>query len=142
MFCVQKPKLCVNERFYSHFSKYANVSTCCWQTANTRLTPCGPIACSMPGFPVLPSLPEFAQTRVCWVSDAIPPSHPLLPYLFLPSNFPSIRVFSNESALCIRWSNCWIQLWIQTYIIHFHWFHYECVLLKYYTFQGIEINIY
>ena len=78
MFCVLKPKLCVNERFYSHFSKYANVSMCCWQTANTRLTPFGPIACSVPGFPVLPSLPEFAQTRVCGVSDAIPPSHPLL----------------------------------------------------------------
>ena len=38
MFCVQKPKLYVNERFYSHFSKYTNVSICCWQTVNTCLT--------------------------------------------------------------------------------------------------------
>ena len=29
------------------------------------------------------------------------------PFLLLPSIFPSIRVFSNESALCIRWPNCW-----------------------------------
>ena len=35
--------------------------------------------CSMPGFPVLHYLPEFAQTHVHWVSDAIHPSHPLLP---------------------------------------------------------------
>ena len=35
--------------------------------------------CSMPGFPVLHYLPEFAQTHVHWVSDAIQPSHPLSP---------------------------------------------------------------
>ena len=40
------------------------------------------------------------------VSDAIQPSHPLLS-LLLPSIFPSIRVFSNESALCIRWPKYW-----------------------------------
>ena len=54
--------------------------------------------CSMTGFPVLHHLSELAQTYVHWVSDAIQPSHPLLS----PSVFPSIRVFSNESALCIR----------------------------------------
>ena len=47
--------------------------------------------------------PDLAQTHVRWVSDAIQPSHPLSTPLLLPSIFPSIRVFSNESALCIRW---------------------------------------
>ena len=40
---------------------------------------CDPIGCSTPGFPVLHYLLEFAQTHVLWVSDAIHPSHPLLP---------------------------------------------------------------
>ena len=50
---------------------------------------------------------EFTQTPVHWVGDVIQPSHPLSsPYL--PSSvFPSIRVFSNESALHIRWPNYW-----------------------------------
>ena len=45
--------------------------------------------------------------HVLWVSDAIWPSHPLCPLLLLPSIFPSIRVFSNESALRIRWPKYW-----------------------------------
>ena len=64
---------------------------------------CHPMDCSTPGFPNLHYLPEFAQTYVHWVGDAIQPSHPLFPLLLLPSVFPSIRVFSNELALCIRW---------------------------------------
>ena len=56
--------------------------------------------------PCLHYLPEFAQTHVHWVGDAIQPSHPLsLPFL-LPSIFLSIRDFSNESAFHIR-SNIW-----------------------------------
>ena len=52
--------------------------------------------------PVLHHLPEFAQVHVYWVHDAIQPSHPLSPLLFLSSIFPSIRVFSSESALHVR----------------------------------------
>jgi len=59
--------------------------------------------CSTPGFPVLHHLPQFAQTHIHWVGDTIQPSHPLSSLLFPPSIFPSIRVFPNESALCIRW---------------------------------------
>ena len=45
---------------------------------------------------------------VHWVSDAIQPSHPLCrPPLLLPSIFPSIRIFSKESALHIRWPKDW-----------------------------------
>ena len=62
---------------------------------------------SMPGFPVHHQLLEFTQTHVHWVGDAIQPSHLLCPLLLLPSIFPSIRVFSNESALRIRWPKYW-----------------------------------
>ena len=71
------------------------------------LTLCDPMDCSMPGFPVHHQLLELTQTHVHWVGDAIQPSHPLLSPLLLPSIFPSIRVFSTESALCIRGSKYW-----------------------------------
>ena len=63
--------------------------------------------CSTPGLPVLHHLPEFAQTHVHWVGDAIQPSHPLSSLLLLSSFFPSIRVFSNELVLRIRWTKYW-----------------------------------
>ena len=43
----------------------------------TCLAVCSPMACSIPGFPVLHYLPEFTQTHVHWISDAIQPSHSL-----------------------------------------------------------------
>ena len=70
--------------------------------------PCDPMNRSTPDLPVHHKLPDSTQTHVHWVSDAIQPSHPLSsPSLLLPSIFPSIRVFSNESALCIRWPRYW-----------------------------------
>ena len=57
--------------------------------------------------PVHHQLPEFTQTHVHWVGDAIQPSHPLSSPSPLPSIFPSIRVFSNESFLRIRWPKYW-----------------------------------
>ena len=60
----------------------------------------------MPGFPVHHQLPEFAQTHVHRVGDAIQLSSSC-PFLLLPSIFPSIRVFSSESILHIRWSKNW-----------------------------------
>ena len=56
-------------------------------------------------FPVFHHLPEFAQTHVHRVGDAI--HHLVLCHPLLPSLFPSTRVFSSESALCIRWPVCW-----------------------------------
>ena len=61
----------------------------------------------MPGFPVHHQLPELAQIHVHCVSDAIQPFHPLSSLLLSPSIFSSIRVFSNESVLCIRWPKDW-----------------------------------
>ena len=66
-----------------------------------------PMDCSTPGFPVHHQLPEPTQTHVHHISDAIQPSHPLSPLLLLPSIYPSIRVFSNESVLRIRWPKYW-----------------------------------
>ena len=61
-------------------------------------TLCNPMDCSMPGLPVHHQLLELAQTHVHWVGDAIQLSHPCRPLLLLPSIFPSIRVFFNESV--------------------------------------------
>ena len=63
--------------------------------------------CSMPGFPVLPYLLEFAQTHVQWVGDAIQTSHSLSSPPLLHSIFPSTRVFSDESVFHIRWPKYW-----------------------------------
>ena len=62
---------------------------------------------STPGLPVHHQLPEFIQTHVHRVSDAIQPSHFCHPLLLLPPILPSIRVFSNESTLCMRWPKYW-----------------------------------
>ena len=75
--------------------------------AQSRLTLCDPMDCSTPGLPVHHQLPEFTQTHVHWVGDAIQPSHPLRPLFLPPSLFPSIRVFSSELVLCIRRPNYW-----------------------------------
>ena len=63
--------------------------------------------CSTPGFPVHHQFPELTQTHVHLVSDVIQPSHPLSPLLLLPSIFPSIRGFSNESVFHMRWPKNW-----------------------------------
>ena len=70
-------------------------------------TLCDPMDCSTPGFPVHHQFLELAQTHVHRVSDAIQPPHPLSALPLLPSIFSSIRVFSNESVLRIRWPKYW-----------------------------------
>ena len=70
-------------------------------------TLCDPMNRSMPGLPVHHKLPEFTQTHAHRVGDAIQPSHPLSPLLLLPPIPPSIRVFSNESTLRMRWPKYW-----------------------------------
>ena len=63
--------------------------------------------CSMPGFPIYHQLLELAQLMS--ITSVIPSKHLILchPLLLLPSFFPSIRVFSNESALHIRCPKYW-----------------------------------
>ena len=63
--------------------------------------------CSTPGFPVHHQLPEFTQTHVHRVGDAIQLPHPLSSPSPLPPIPPSIRVFSNESTLRMRRPKYW-----------------------------------
>ena len=81
--------------------------TRCCSVAKWCLTLCNPMDCRTPGFPVLHYLLEllnFMSIESVMLSYHLILCHPLL---FLPSIFPSIRVFSNESALHIRWPKCW-----------------------------------
>ena len=70
-------------------------------------TLCNPMNRSMPGLPVHHQLPESTQTMS--IVSVMPSNHLILcfPLLLPPSIFPIIRVFSNESALRIRWPKCW-----------------------------------
>ena len=78
------------------FTHFSSVTQSC-------LTLCDPMNRSTPGLPVHHQLPEFTQIHVHLVSDAIQPSHPRSS----PSPPPSIRVFSNESTLRMRWPKYW-----------------------------------
>ena len=75
--------------------------------AQSCLTLCDPMKSSTPGFPVYHQLPEFTQTHSHQVSDATQPSHPRCPLLLLPPIPQSIKVFSNESTLRMRWPKYW-----------------------------------
>ena len=79
---------------------------CCCSVALLCPTLCNTVDYSRPGFPVPHHLPELAQTHV---KSVMPSIHLVLcsPLLLLPSIFPSIWVFSNESVLCIRWPKFW-----------------------------------
>ena len=78
-----------------------------WGSGQLRPTLCDPMDYSMPGFPIHHQLLELTQTHVHWVGDTMQPSHFLLSASTAPSIFPSIRVFSNESVLHIRWPKHW-----------------------------------
>ena len=75
----------------------------------TQLCPtlCNPMNRSTPGLPVHHQLPEFTQTHGHQVGDAIQPSHPLSSPSPPAPISPSIRVFSNESILHMRWPKYW-----------------------------------
>ena len=75
--------------------------------AQSCLTLCDPIDCSMPGFPDHQQHSEPIQTHVHRVGDAMRPSLPLSQPFPPALIFPSIRVFSSESVLCTRWPNYW-----------------------------------
>ena len=89
--------------WYIHPNSHQSVSS----VSQSCPTLCDPMDWSTPGFPVHHQLQEPSQTHVHCVGDAIQPFHPPLSLLLPPSIFPSIRVFSNESALCIRWPKYW-----------------------------------
>ena len=80
---------------------------CCCSVTQPCPTICDPMDCSTLAFPVLHYLPEFAQ--IMSIELMMPSNHLILchPILLLSLIFPSIRVFSNELAFCIRWPNYW-----------------------------------
>ena len=65
-------------RLYNLFFHFRKIC-CCSSVAQSCPTLWDPMDCSMPDFPVLHHLPEFAQVHVYCISDAIQPSHPLMP---------------------------------------------------------------
>ena len=67
-------------------------------------TPCDPMDCSTPASTVSQSLLKLMSIELVMPSNHLILCHPLL---LLPSIVPSIRVFSNESVLCIRWPKYW-----------------------------------
>ena len=79
----------------------------CCSVTQSHPTLCNPMDCRKPGFPIFHHIPEFAQTHAHWVM--MPSNYLILccPFCFLPSIFPSIKVFSDELALCIRWIKFW-----------------------------------
>ena len=90
----------LNYHLPSGFFQFSSVAQSC-------PAPCNPMDHSTPGFSVHQQLLNLTQTHVHQVGDAIQPSHPHRPLLFPPPIFPSIRFFSNESALHIRWPKYW-----------------------------------
>ena len=74
---------------------------CCCSVAQSCPTLCAPMDCSTPGFP--------STLKPMSIESVMPSNHLILcrPLLLLPSIFPSIRVFSNKSALHIRWPKYW-----------------------------------
>ena len=73
------------------------------------LTLCEPMDCSTLGLPVHHQLPEFTQTHVHWVGDAIQPSHPLVPFSSCLKSFPASGSSDSslQSVLRIRWPKYW-----------------------------------
>ena len=76
---LQPEKLTDHLHCHISFNPIVMIHFCCCSVAESSLTLCDAMDCSMLGFPVLHHLLEFAQTHVHWVSDTIQPSHPLLP---------------------------------------------------------------
>ena len=80
---------------------------CCCSVAKLCLTRWDPVDCSIPGFPVVHRVLEFAQVHVHQVSDITWSSHPLLPSSPFVFSLSQNQVFSSESVLHIRWLKNW-----------------------------------
>ena len=96
-------KIFANHIFNKGFIYSECISQSVSSVAQSCPTLCDPMGCRMPDLPVHHQLHEFPQIHVHYLLK--PPNHLILccPFLFPPPIFSSLRVFSNESALCIRW---------------------------------------
>ena len=111
--CAQVGTLMINKRLY--ILSFPGLKYCTTissvqfiSVSQSCLTLCDPMKRSTPGLPVHHHLPEFTQTHVHWVW-VMPSSHLNLsrPLLLLPAIPPSIRVFTSESTLRMRWPKYW-----------------------------------
>ena len=109
-FCISKSRVgAITSRVsvFGYGTTKEVIKVCCWSVTKWCPTLWDPKDCSTPGFPVLhclQSLLKLMSIELVMPSNHLTLCHPLL---LLPSIFPSIRVFSNESADCIRWSKYW-----------------------------------
>ena len=110
-FSLNPQNISLKKKFFNFVLGYHQLSITNWiigkavqfsSGAQSCPTLCDPMDCSIPGFLIHHQLSELAQTHVHWVSDATQPSHPLSS-LSPPAFNLSIRVFPNDSVLCIRW---------------------------------------
>ena len=87
--------------------RYLEYSVQLSSVAQSCPTLCDLLDCSTPGLPVHHQQQEF--TKLMSIESVMPSNHLILccPLLLLPSVFPTIRVFSNEPVLRIRWPKCW-----------------------------------
>ena len=116
--------------------------------AQSCLTLCDPMNCSTPGLLVHPQLPEFTQIHVR--RGVMPSSHPILcrPLLLLPPIPPSIRVFSNESNLHMRWPKYWSfslsisPMYIYTLYVCIYVVTYIYIYIYIHTHTHIHIYVY
>ena len=91
-----------------HSSTYMHTTSVQFSSvAQSYPTLCNPMNCNTPGLPV-PHQP-WSSLRLTSIESVMPSSHLILccPLLLLPTIPPSIRVFSNESTLCMRWPKYW-----------------------------------
>ena len=98
-FVPQKPRIFVTP-WRRHHLQFSAVAQSC-------LTLCNPMNCSTPGLPVHHQLPEFTETHVHRVSDAIQPSHPLSSPSPPAPNPSQHQGLFNESTLRMRWPKYW-----------------------------------
>ena len=94
--------MCTNVQLNICFYCWCSVAKSCWTLHE-------PMDCSTPGFPVLHCLHYLHSLKLMSTESVMPSNHLILcrPLHLLLSTLPSIRVFSNKSAVCIRWPKYW-----------------------------------
>ena len=102
----KQPKCPLPEEWIENIHIHSGIFTSS-SVAHSCLILCDAMNCSTPGFPVHHQPPDFTQTHVHWVVDAIQTSLPLSSPSPPALIFPSIRVFSNELAPHNRWPKYW-----------------------------------
>ena len=101
--------VCIMLKLNMQDFKHGLTSMGCWSVTQLCLTLRNPMNCSMPGLPEASITNSRSTLKLTSIESMMTSSHLILcrPLLLLPLIPPSIRVFSNESALLIRWPKYW-----------------------------------